>query len=309
MGEIPADRSVYVDQPPMVRADFTGEVRGAMRQREEAAIVAATEAELLSGPAAPADDLAVITHLPISRGSSSRCPAAPSTRNGHQSVNGHGTNGASVQAEATEDERLDRDYAQLEQQVQAEPKWLNRYTALVVLADLLGAFVASLIAITAYPPNRDPSAVALFAPTWSVVALFAPAWVAALAAGRTYEHRFVGNGGEEYKRLFHASVVFLAAVGTVAYALHLELTRGVIVVGLPLAMLFSLVVHWVARQGLHRARRRGKCMQRVVVVGLERSVAEIIRTVRREPHAGLEVVAACIDRPRRRERRGRAGSR
>jgi len=39
-------------------------------------------------------------------------------------------------------------------------------------------------------------------------------------------------------------------------------------------------------------------MQRVVVVGLERSVAELIRTVRREPHAGLEMVGVCIDTPR-----------
>ena len=39
-------------------------------------------------------------------------------------------------------------------------------------------------------------------------------------------------------------------------------------------------------------------MQRVVVVGLERSVAELIRTMRREPHAGLEIAAVCVDRPR-----------
>ena len=39
-------------------------------------------------------------------------------------------------------------------------------------------------------------------------------------------------------------------------------------------------------------------MQRVVVVGLERSVAELIQSMRREPHAGLEIAAVCIDRPR-----------
>ncbi len=129
--------------------------------------------------------------------------------------------------------------------------------------------------------------------------IFAPVWVAALALGRTYEHRFVGNGGEEYKRLFHASVIFLAGFATVAFALdQAKSYKYLVVVGIPLAMFLSLVDHWVARQGLHRARRRGACMQRVVVVGLERSVAEIIRTMRREPHAGLEIVAACIDRPR-----------
>jgi exopolysaccharide biosynthesis polyprenyl glycosylphosphotransferase len=45
-------------------------------------------------------------------------------------------------------------------------------------------------------------------------------------------------------------------------------------------------------------------MQRVVVVGLERSVAELVRTVQREPYAGLQVVAACIDTPRSTEVEG-----
>jgi exopolysaccharide biosynthesis polyprenyl glycosylphosphotransferase len=54
----------------------------------------------------------------------------------------------------------------------------------------------------------------------------------------------------------------------------------------------------MARQALHTVRRHGRCMQRVVVVGLERSVAELIQTMRREPHAGLDIAAVCIDRPR-----------
>ena len=58
------------------------------------------------------------------------------------------------------------------------------------------------------------------------------------------------------RRLFHTSVVFLAVVGTLAYAFTVELTRGVVVVGLPSAMLLSLIVHWGARQMLHALRRR-----------------------------------------------------
>jgi exopolysaccharide biosynthesis polyprenyl glycosylphosphotransferase len=181
-----------------------------------------------------------------------------------------------------------RDYAQRASVVQRSPHWLHRYTAAVVLLDALAALIASVIAISAYD-----SAMSMW-----VVALFAPGWVAALAIGRTYEHRFVGNGSEEYKRLFDTSVVFLATVGTLAYAGDVELTRGVVVVGLPTAMSLSLFGHWGARQVLHSLRHRGRCMQRVVVVGLERSVAELIRSVRREPHAGLHIAAACIDRPR-----------
>ena len=181
-----------------------------------------------------------------------------------------------------------RDYAQHAPLGQAAPSWLRRYTVSVVLADGVTALIAAIVAISAFPSPVNG---------W-VVLLFPPAWVAALAVGRTYEHRFVGNGSEEYKRLFHTSVAFLAVIGTLAYAFTIELTRGVVVVGLPTAMVLALVVHWVARQILHTLRRRGRCMQRVVVVGLERSVAELIQTMRREPHAGLEIAAVCIDRPR-----------
>lgn len=183
-----------------------------------------------------------------------------------------------------------RDYAQLDSSVRATPAWLPRYTATVIVADLLGALVAAAIVVSLTESGLGP---------W-VVGLFPVAWVSALALGRTYEHRFVGNGTEEYKRLFQTAVVFLAGIATLtlAYGAQIGLAQKVVTVGLPVVTVLSLVVHWAARQGLHRARRTGQCMQRVVVVGLERSVAELIRTVRREPHAGLEIVAACIDRPR-----------
>jgi exopolysaccharide biosynthesis polyprenyl glycosylphosphotransferase len=223
------------------------------------------------------DDLAVITHLgdPAVRqraaDSSSPVDASP----------------AESSPVGREDGEL-RDYAQLTPVVQATPGWLHPYTVAVVVSDAVAALISAVVAITAFNSPVNP---------W-VVTLFPPAWVAALAMGRTYEHRFVGNGSEEYKRLFHTSVVFLAVVGTLAYAGDVELTRGVVVVGLPTAMVLSLVAHWAARQILHTLRRHGRCMQQVVAVGLERSVAELIRSVRREPHAGLHIAAACIDRPR-----------
>lgn len=222
-----------------------------MRHVEESSVTAGNSGATSAAPDERADELSVITHLPR--------PAVDP-----------------------------RDYAQLAPVVEAAPRWLFRYTAAVVFADAAAAFIAALIAVTAFASPVNP---------W-VLTLFPPAWVAALAIGRTYEHRFVGNGSEEYKRLFHTSVMFLAVVGTLAYAFDVELTRGVVVVGLPTAMVFSLVGHWVARQILHTLRRHDLCMQQVVVVGLERSVAELIRSVRREPHAGLHIAAVCIDRPR-----------
>lgn len=193
-----------------------------------------------------------------------------------------------------------RDYARPQPLVQVRQPWLKRYTAAVVAGDVVAASFALLIAVSipGGPASMRPMYVA-----------FPALWVVALALGRTYEHRFVGNGSEEYKRLFQAGVAFLAVTATLGFAVGAEdptfpTYRRVIVFGIPLAMMLSLVVHWAARQGLHRVRRQGQCMQRVVVVGLERSVAELVRTVRREPYAGLQIVAACIDNPRGHEVEG-----
>lgn len=235
-----------------------------MSRSQEAAAVTATNLETVDDASSP--EIVVLRDIPLELTETRPVESSQIASNGH----------------------LVRDYARPQSQDRARPTWLRKYTAWVVVADLVAALAAATIAINSFDTGVERQ----------VALLFAPVWVAALALGRSYEHRFVGNGGEEYKRLFHAAVVFLAGFATVAYALAIEEIKYVVVVAIPLAMIFSLVNHWVARQGLHRARRRGACMQRVIVVGLERSVAEIIQTMRREPHAGLDVVAACIDRPR-----------
>jgi exopolysaccharide biosynthesis polyprenyl glycosylphosphotransferase len=234
-----------------------------MRHIEEPATATSDSGSTHAASTSATDNLAVITHLPLQATGDVPGEVRPSGRD-------------------------PRDYAQHGPVVQAAPSWLRAYTASVVAADGLAALIAAVIAVSAFSSPVNP---------W-VLLLFPPAWVAALAAGRTYEHRFVGNGSEEYKRLFHTSAVFLAIVGTLAYAFSIELARGVVVVGLPTAMLLTLMAHWAARQILHHLRRRGHCQQRVIVVGLERSVAELIRTMQREPHAGLEIAAVCVDRPR-----------
>ena len=183
-----------------------------------------------------------------------------------------------------------RDYARPQQIHRVAPRWLRRYTAIVVAAD---ATVALLSSITAYAFKSHGAPVAQYA-----ALAFPLVWVAALALGRTYEHRFVGGGTDEYRRLFSSAIVLLAAIATISYARELPTAHAIVVYALPVALLLSLLVHFIARQILHQLRREGQCLQRVIVVGRERSVAELIRTVRREPHAGFMVVAACVDHAR-----------
>ncbi len=183
-------------------------------------------------------------------------------------------------------ERLFRDYAMpMRDAATVAPRWCRRYTASLLLADAVAALLAAVMALLVFD---DQPLLPL--------ATFPVLWLGCLILGRTYEHRFVGNGSEEYRRLFNASVRFAAGAGVLALAFEWTWARGVVAATLPVATSISLIAHYAARQVLHRLRRRGRCQQRVVVVGRERSVAELVRTVRNEPTAGFQVVAACVDR-------------
>ena len=126
--------------------------------------------------------------------------------------------------------------------------------------------------------------------------LFPLLWLSVCASTRSYELRFLGTGSEEFRRVFDAGVRLLAGIALVSFALEVNVARTYVVVLFPLAVLLTLLARYAARQILHRKRAAGRCLHRVVVVGRERSCAELVRQLRREPYAGFSVVGACIDR-------------
>ena len=119
--------------------------------------------------------------------------------------------------------------------------------------------------------------------------------VAMIAAARGYEPRFLGSGSEEYHRVTNASVRYLALASTFAYVTRYDVARGYVLLAFPLLLVMVLVGRYFARQALHRSRRVGAYSHKVLVLGRERSAAELIRKLRTETHAGLDVVGACID--------------
>lgn len=175
----------------------------------------------------------------------------------------------------------------------AEPLQWQRHLVLgLVGLDLLAATLAAALAVT-LRFGDNPSTGYRIA---SVVFPFT--WLLVCAASRAYEPRFLGSGSEEYRRVFDAGIRLLAVTGLVSLALQLAPARLYVLVAFPTTVVLCLVFRYAARQVLRRRRAAGACLHRVLVVGRERSCAELIRQLRREPHAGFCVVGACIDRPR-----------
>jgi len=155
----------------------------------------------------------------------------------------------------------------------------------------LALLVAAVARFGLHPTGPDRVAVGVPA------LLLGPAWLAALAAGRAYELRFLGVGAEEYRRVARATGQVFAAVAIIAFAGRLGLARGFVGVALPVGLVALLAGRWAARRWLGRQRGSGRLCHRVVVLGDRVDVVQFVAQLRRAPDAGLVVVGALLPEP------------
>ena len=181
-------------------------------------------------------------------------------------------------------------------------RWERRYLRSVVACDLAVGLTAGTVAfavrfndVTRY--NRG---------YLMLSALLPLAFIVSLAANRAYEKRYLYVGTDEYQRVLRAGLSMTAALAVGAYALELPLARGYVVVALPLTTLACVLARFAVRHRLHRARERGRCLRRVIVVGHELAVVGMARQLRRERYHGMDVVGACLP-PRGPAHDGRVG--
>jgi exopolysaccharide biosynthesis polyprenyl glycosylphosphotransferase len=181
--------------------------------------------------------------------------------------------------------RLDAGLAQL-----AAGSWITRYLRSAAIADGCCGLIAGLLA---YQIRFDHSG---HAPSeYLAISLSLPlVWLASLLMAGAYDARFIGVGTDEFRRVLNAGAFLIAAVAILSYAFKADVARGYVVIALPCMTLFDLLSRFALRKRLHRARRRGEFMRRVVVVGHARLVADIVAMLRRETYHGLSVVAACL---------------
>ncbi|WP_370375483.1 sugar transferase [Micromonospora sp. HM5-17] len=121
------------------------------------------------------------------------------------------------------------------------------------------------------------------------------AWLASLKALRCYDHRVLGYGADEYRRVISASLRLAGGVAIAGYLADVGVSRGFLGISFAVGTVALVAARFAARKHLHRARSRGGgWSRRVLVVGDTAHVLELVHTLRREPYAGYQVVGACI---------------
>lgn len=173
--------------------------------------------------------------------------------------------------------------------------WQSRYIAMLCLLDLVVGLASSAVALvvrsgpaTVEPDNRVHQ--------WITVAL--PfAWIVALTLNRAYESRHLFVGNDEYARVFQSGIALTATLAVASFAFDIRLARGYLIIQIPLVVVGSVAMRYLARQHLHRSWARGERLHRVILVGHEVVVAEMAKRLRRERFHGLGVVGACLPQP------------
>ncbi len=169
-------------------------------------------------------------------------------------------------------------------------RWINAYLRRTVIADCVCALVAGGVAFELRFDTEGHTPAFYLGLTFALPLL----WVVALLVAGAYDARFIGVGSDEFRKVLNGGLGLAAAVAIVAYATKTEVARGYLVIALPLLTFIDVVCRHRLRKWLHRARRRGACMRRVVAVGHPRVIADLASQLRRASYHGLEVVAACV---------------
>jgi len=169
-------------------------------------------------------------------------------------------------------------------------RWVRSYLWAAGAADGSCALAAGLIALEA----RFAGWPSRYREYLLFTALMPAFWVASVALARGYDARFVGIGPDEFRKVLNVGASLTAGVAIISFVTKSDIARGYIVIALPCATALDLLARYGLRKGLHRRRRGGACMRRVIAVGHAARVADLIGELRREKHHGLSIVGACL---------------
>ena len=173
--------------------------------------------------------------------------------------------------------------------------WARRYVWKLALSD---AGVVGLVMVAAHGASFgwDPlSTVAgRSAPAyWQVTVVIAVLWWFQLALTRSREPRILGHGPQEFQRVVAAGWWTFSIVAIVGFLTQWQVSRGYLLFALPFGTSVLLTYRWVWRVWVHARRDEGALQARVLVAGPERTTAQMIGRLQRNPRAGYHVVGAC----------------
>lgn len=183
--------------------------------------------------------------------------------------------------------------------VVAAKKWQKNYARRLFITDVLAIGVAISSSqllwygVQAASLQIDVKDIAGFSVGYTSISvvLFA-IWVVILDIYSTRDHKQIGSGSTEYKRILDATLRLFGLVAIVMFLLQSQLGRGYFLTALPLGLVLLLASRWLWRQWLVAKRAEGKYLHRSLLVGDRRKTAHLAASILRDGGAGLDMVGS-----------------
>lgn len=121
-------------------------------------------------------------------------------------------------------------------------------------------------------------------------------WMLALGFFDTRDHKIIGTGTTEYKRVADSTIRLFGILAIFAYLFKADVGRGYILLALPVGLFLLLAARWGWRQWLVHKRARGSYTHRVVLLGHRGKTGPVAASIKRENSAGLEIIGAVTPR-------------
>ncbi|MEO6309411.1 MAG: sugar transferase [Leifsonia sp.] len=118
------------------------------------------------------------------------------------------------------------------------------------------------------------------------------AWMITLDIFATRDHKVIGSGTLEYKRVADATFRLFGTFAIVAFLFGIDLARGYFLTALPIGLLLLILSRWMWRQWLRTQQAAGRFVSRAVLMGDRLKSAHVAATIQRTPGTGLHLVGA-----------------
>ena len=174
--------------------------------------------------------------------------------------------------------------------------WGRRYAARLFITDCLVLILASVLVLMVRRPAVSPEeAIDQFSPSFlALTGGLVITWMLALTWSGSRDKKSIGYGALEYKRIIHATFAVFGVMAIVSYLFKLEISRGYLLVMMPVGLAALLLTRYAWRRWLHRKRAAGEYLSRVLAIGNVQTVTDLLRDLLRAPQAGYKVIGVCL---------------
>ena len=178
--------------------------------------------------------------------------------------------------------------------------WQRSYARRLFFTDLavvaVSVFGAQLLWFGFRPTEVDtdtPNGGELFGLGYTAVSIIVIAvWMVMLDAFATRDHKVIGNGAIEYKRVADATIRLFGLLAIVAFLFNIEFARGYFLTALPAGLIALIFFRWLWRQWLRGQQKTGRYALQALLVGERQNSEHVANTIRLTPGAGLWAVGA-----------------